>query len=372
MRLLVISFAPFIKKDGGFYAYSPYIKEMEIWAKYSNEIAFACPVLYQDNGLLISEVRFPVSRIFVTKAFDVTTIRNSIKALLFSFWNFFQLFRAMIWADHIHLRCPGNLGLMACIVQIFFPWKVKTAKYAGNWDPQSKQPFAYNCQKWLLNHTVFTRNMQVLVYGEWAGATRNIKSFFTASYHETDKVPVKPRSLNQPLDFIFVGTLSVEKRPMYAIQLVESLLKRGINARLSLYGHGVEKFNLERYIADHQLEKVVFLKGNFSSEAMKTVYQEAHFNILPSKSEGWPKVVAEAMFWGCLPVATAVSCVPNMLDNGGRGILLSMELEKDLAVITAIIQNQEQYSEMVDLGVEWSRKYTLDFFESEIRKLLQP
>jgi hypothetical protein len=61
-----------------------------------------------------------------------------------------------------------------------------------------------------------------------------------------------------------------------------------------------------------------------------------------------------------------------MLDNGGRGILLSMELEKDLAVITAIIQNQEQYSEMVDLGVEWSRKYTLDFFESEIRKLLQP
>ena len=43
------------------------------------------------------------------------------------------MYKAMKWADHIHLRCPGNIGLLGCIVQIAFPKKVKTVKYAGNW-----------------------------------------------------------------------------------------------------------------------------------------------------------------------------------------------------------------------------------------------
>ena len=372
MKLLVISFAPFIKKDGNFYAYSPYIKEMEIWAKYSEEIAFACPVLENGDGLLISEVKFPVSRLFITKAFDVTTFRKIISALLFSFGNFYQLFRAMIWADHIHLRCPGNLGLMACMVQVFFPRKTKTAKYAGNWDPKSKQPRAYNWQKWFLNNTILTKNMQVLVYGEWEGRSKNIKPFFTASYRDTDKISVSPRTLSQRIDFIFVGTLLKEKRPIYAVKLVQNLVDKGVNARLCLYGNGAEKSNLERYISDNQLEDVVFLRGNFDYEAMKKVYQEAHFNILPSQSEGWPKVVAEGMFWGTLPIASAVSCVPNMLGNGSRGFLLSMDLNQDVAAILQILNNQIQYDEMVMNGVEWSQKYTLDFFEGEIRKLLQP
>ena len=45
--------------------------------------------------------------------------------------------------------------------------------------------------------------------------------------------------------------------------------------------------------------------------------------ILPSKSEGWPKAIAEGMFFGCIPIATPVSCVPWMLADGSRGILVS-------------------------------------------------
>jgi hypothetical protein len=49
--------------------------------------------------------------------------------------------------------------------------------------------------------------------------------------------------------------------------------------------------------------------------------------LLPSDSEGWPKI-AEGMFWGCVPIATAVSCVPYMLDYGKED-LLDLDLEKD-------------------------------------------
>lgn len=371
MKLLVISFAPFIKKEGYFCAYSPYIKEMDIWAKHSDEIAFVCPILKNDNDLLISQIHFPISKIFVAKAFNVKSFSSSVKAFQYSFWNFYQLFRAMRWADHIHLRCPGNLGLMACIVQIFFPNKVKTAKYAGNWDPKSKQPLAYRLQKWLLSNTLLTKNMQVLVYGNWEGVTKNIKPFFTASYKEDEKTPIGPREFDQVIDFIFVGTLSVGKRPLYAVKMIQELAKKGLTVRLCLYGSGREKSKVENYIAEHQLGEVVFLKGNYSHEEMKKVYQQAHFNILPSKSEGWPKVVAEGMFWGCLPIATRVSCVPDMLDNGERGLLLTMDFYKDVLLISDLIKDREAYEEKVKKGLDWSRKYTLDLFESEIKTLLR-
>ena len=56
---------------------------------------------------------------------------------------------------------------------------------------------------------------------------------------------------------------------------------------------------------------------------MKKAFIEAHFLIFISKSEGWPKVVAEAMFWKCLPISTDVSCVAYMLDYGKRGTIVS-------------------------------------------------
>jgi len=55
----------------------------------------------------------------------------------------FRLFKAMQQADHIHLRCPATIALIASVVQLFFPSKKKTVKYAGNWSPKAKQPISY-------------------------------------------------------------------------------------------------------------------------------------------------------------------------------------------------------------------------------------
>ena len=371
MKLMVISSAPFFIKEGSYQAYSPYIKEMEIWARYS-EIGFCCPILKIDDGSLISKVNFDVSRLFEAKEFNITTFPQIIKASWFSFYNFYELLRAMDWADHIHLRCPGNLGLLGCIAQIFFPGKQKTAKYAGNWDPNATQPWSYKLQKWILSNTFLTRNMQVLVYGEWQEQSRNIKPFFTASYSEADKTPVAVRNFDSGISVLFVGTLSSGKQPLYAIRIVEALHKKGIKITLSLYGHGEEKAVIENYIRNNSLQNTIFLKGNQPKETLQIAFMQSHFVMLPSLSEGWPKAIAEGMFWGCVPIASKVSCVPNMLDGGKRGILLDMDFENDVEQLSALISNPNQYRAMVANGMDWSRKYTTDLFEGEIKKILQP
>ncbi|HEX9979476.1 MAG TPA: glycosyltransferase [Flavobacterium sp.] len=370
MKFAVISSAPFVTENDGFYAYSPYVKEIEIWAKYVTEFSVMCPVLKNSEGMLVSRISFPIANIYEAKAFNVKSFSNLLKALFFAFQNFLQIYRAMVWADHIHLRCPGNIGLMACLIQVFFPFKAKTAKYAGNWDPMAKQPLSYRIQKWILSNTFLTRNMQVLVYGHWERSTKNIKPFFTATYKDSDKMPIAVKPEDTAINFLFVGTLAPGKGPLYAIQLVESLHLNGHDVSLDIFGNGSEKSRLKDYINSNKLNEIVSLKDNQPLEIVQKAYQQSHFLILPSKSEGWPKVVAEAMFWGCVPLTTPVSCVPDMIANGKRGLLLKMDLRIDTQNIVQLLSNRPRYVTMSLEAAAWSQKYTLDLFESEIEALL--
>ena len=263
------------------------------------------------------------------------------------------------------------MGLLGSCIQIFFPKKKKTAKYAGNWDPKSKQPFSYRIQKWILNNTFLTKNMQVLVYGEWENQSKNIKPFFTASYAESEKQEVQNKNLKEIIKCIFVGTLSSGKQPLYAIQLIEKLKENGCNVQLTLYGDGTEKKQLKNYIQNNHCNDYIFLNPYISKVELKKIYQESHFLILPSKSEGWPKVVAEAMFWGCVPLATNVSCISNMLDNENNGLLLSLDIKSDSEKIQQLFQNESEYQAKINNAIHWSRNFTIDKFEEEIKQLLK-
>ncbi|MTH17560.1 glycosyltransferase [Flavobacterium sp. LC2016-01] len=369
MKLLVVTNAPIIYKTDKAFAYSPYVKELMVWEKYA-DIVFCCPVWKNDQGLLISEMPFNISKHYKLFDTNLKSFKEIVKAFFLSFCNFFMLLKAMNNADHIHLRCPGNIGLLGCIAQVFFPNKKKTAKYAGNWDPKSKQPLSYRLQKWILSNSFLTRNIQVLVYGDWKNQSRNIKPFFTATYSETEKEIVSKNNLNLKAEFIFVGSLVSGKNPLYVIKLVQELMKKGVKANLNLYGNGSEKNNLEIYIKENKLEDYIILHGNQNKETVKKAYQKSHFVILPSKSEGWPKAIAEGMFWGCVPIATKVSCVPFMLDYGNRGVLLEMNLEKDLHQLDCLFKNNEAFEFKSKLAQEWSQTYTTDFFENEIKNLL--
>lgn len=370
MKFAIFTHVPHSKADNQYYAYAPYVREMNVWGENVDELVIVAPFFIGDATAIDIPYVHPKIEFISVSNFDVLTFKSILQTILKLPALLIILFKAMQAADHIHLRCPGNIGLLACIVQMVFPNKSKTAKYAGNWDPKSKQPWTYKLQKWILNNTFLTRNIQVLVYGEWDGMSQNIKPFFTASYNAHDKVPLAQKSLNEIIDFVFVGALVQGKHPLYAIQLVENLHQKGYSVRLNLYGDGVERKLLEDYIVKQQLQSIVSLKGNQTQDIVKKAYQNSHFVVLPSDSEGWPKVIAEGMFWGCVPLATAVSCVPYMLDYENRGVLLAMNLESDSAKIERVLQDQSDFDAKRKKAAEWSRMFTLDVFEEAIKKLI--
>ena len=369
MNFVIISHVVHKVSAGKIHAYEPYVREMNLWLKYVEKIVIVAPAIMAEPNAI--EVPYQHEKIALNKISQIqfTSIKYIFKSIFRLPILFIQIFKACKKADHIHLRCPGNIGLLGCLVQILFPKKTKTAKYAGNWDPNSKQPLSYKFQKWILSNTFLSRNMTVLAYGEWENQTKNIKPFFTASFKDSDKVFVKKRNYEKELQFIFIGSLVAGKRPDLSIAIVENLIQKGFKINLKLYGDGVLRTQLEDYIKNNNLGSSISLEGNKPIENIREGLKEAHFLILPSKSEGWPKAVAEAMFFGVIPIASKISCVPYMLQNGNRGILIEQEVTSGVLKISEAIHDGD-LNKMSKLASEWSQQFTLEYFESEIKKLL--
>ena len=370
MKFVVITHVEHSYKDGKIYGYGPYIKEMNLWLKYVDEVIIVAPVSEKAPINIDLAYEHENLKMVSIPAISLTSITESIRTFFLLPIIKWKIFNALRKADHIHLRCPGNIGLIGSICQILFPKKRKTAKYAGNWDPKAKQPLTYKFQKWILGNTFLTKNIQVLVYGDWPGMSKNIKSFFTATYPQSKAGNFDSRNFDAPFNFVFVGSLSSGKRPLYAVKIIEFLLQKGIDLTFDLFGEGVERSSLESYIRSNNLGKRIKLHGNQTAETVETAYKRSDFLILPSKSEGWPKAVAEAMFWGGIPIVPEISCVPWMLGDGKRGILIKMDLERDATTLISLLSSEGKLQDMSKNGQAWSQNYTLDSFEDEIAKLV--
>lgn len=371
MRFLIVTQVLHKYFGGRYYAYGPYVREMNLWLRYVDEVIIVAP-LVNTRSFEPIDIAYNHTRINFLKIpqFDIISPKAILKTIIFLPKIVVSVFRGMRLADHIHLRCPGNVGLIGCIVQILFPHKRKTAKYAGNWDWNIRQPWSYRLQQRIIRNTLLTHKMTALVYGEWPDKTRNIKPFFTASYSENDKLPVSKKSINEVINLAFVGSLTKNKSPLTGIEVLKALTENGITATLTYCGEGQESIELTRKIKEYQLIDRAKLLGNVNSERVKEVLRETHFLIFISRSEGWPKAVSEAMWWGCLPITTPVSCVPQMLGNGERGDLVTGDFQQICNIIAGYRSDQPGYYKKSDNAMTWSREFTLEKFEEEIKMLI--
>ena len=371
MKFVIITHVVHKKIGNTYYAYGPYIREMNIWLKYVGNVILVAP-FDQTSPPEANELPYETHEIEFHRIpqFEITSFHSTLKTLLYLPLIIAQIVRGIKSADHIHIRCPGNVGLIGCLVQIFFPRKRKTAKYAGNWDWANKQPWSYRLQQRILRNTFLTRNMTALVYGEWSDNSRNLKPFFTASFSENERLPIYKTSLIEGVKLAFAGTLTENKNPLACAEVLHALTESGIKATLTYCGDGQERVKIEEFIISHHLLDRVKLLGNVDSGTIKHIMQEAHFLILLSRSEGWPKAVSEAMWWGCIPIASPVSCIPQMLGDGARG-----ELVKNSKEILGAISNYMRDPNLFELkskkAVSWSREYTLERFSNEIMHLIE-
>jgi glycosyltransferase involved in cell wall biosynthesis len=128
-----------------------------------------------------------------------------------------------------------------------------------------------------------------------------------------------PAGTADELVLAFVGRLDIISKGLdLLLQVLERPHWRQRTVRVSLFGHGPHERALRRMATEWKLKHVSF-KGE--SGDIEKVWSEHHALILPSRFEGMPLVMVEAMLCGRPCIATDVGGNGEVIRDGVNGFL---------------------------------------------------
>lgn len=153
--------------------------------------------------------------------------------------------------------------------------------------------------------------------------------------YTTRQQPIECKS-QELIRFCFIGWLVEAKGVKELFEAINVLAKRYVFEFIFVGGGTLEK-ELNEKIEENNLAKHVTVTGWVSTEVVKQYLSQSHVFVLPSKAEGFPIALLEAMSLGLPAICTDVGAIADSLFNTSNGYLL-----KDGSA-ESIAQAMEQY-----------------------------
>lgn len=125
-----------------------------------------------------------------------------------------------------------------------------------------------------------------------------------------------------PLRLLTVGRLAAQKSHEVLVDALGLLRDRGIDVQLTIVGEGPSRGAIERRIAVLGLADRVRLVGAVGQDLMGDQFASHDLFCLASVAEGLPIVLMEAMATGLPVVATRITGVPELVEDGRNGLLV--------------------------------------------------
>lgn len=159
-------------------------------------------------------------------------------------------------------------------------------------------------------------------------------------------------SIDAPADapvVALVGELDERKQQRVVIEAAPNVLDEFPNARILFVGDGEDRPALETAIRERGLEKSILLLGFRADIAEILAGSDAL--LLPSRVEGFGYVLVEAMAAGIPTIASNVSSIPEIVEDGVTGILHPVGDSGAVAnAIRLVIANPERARAMGEAG----------------------
>lgn len=375
MKLLIISHMPHHHRDGAVVGWAPTVRELDRLAtRFEHVRHVAClhpgdapqsAIPYSARNITLVPVPPSGAEGVLGKLDVLRTSPIYIRTIL----------RELRDADMVHVRAPAHIALMAMLVLSARKKPVaRWFKYAGNWKPAGRDSPSYAFQRWWLSHT-WHRGV-VTVNGEWPDQEPWVRTFFNPSLDDQDvergSSVALSKQLATPLRLLFVGRVETAKGAGRAIEIVASLRRRGVEVELELIGDGDERATFEALAVELGVARQIHFLGWQPPAAVYAAYERAHVMVLPtSASEGWPKVLSEGMAYGVVPVAGAVSSIPQYLAQLGTGAALRHDdIEGFATAIERYVKSPSTWRTESARAVEATRWFTFRHYLASIDTLL--
>ena len=129
---------------------------------------------------------------------------------------------------------------------------------------------------------------------------------------------------------LYIGSLKRVKGVDVLIKAFSSLNHNFKDLNLTIVGDGEERKRLKEMIHVQGLDSVVKDLVYVPYHLVKNQLSNALVFVLPSRSEGLPNVLLQAMAVGLPIVATQVGGVPSLIKNGENGLLVPADNPEEL------------------------------------------
>lgn len=367
-KLLVVSDTGMYQQGNNIYAFEPVVKELDSLLQIFEEITWiGFNSIHQTDNQSYTKVELEKIKVIILDNVGGKSIFDKLKIVLAypKMWGIIQ--DEVKNTQYIHSRAPSNPALITMLLSYKYRNKVFWFKYAGNWVGKASK--FYRLQRSFLK--TLNNNSKITINGNWANNKNNIISFENPCLTEDDRLVGKHlitrKKLTAPYNYCFVGGLNNNKGVALIIDAF-SKIKHPNLGTLHIVGDGVLRAELE--LKAKEVQTPIIFHGYLNKAAIVEIYKACKFMMLPSKSEGFPKVIGEAMNFGCVPIVSDVSCIGQYIINNENGFLLN-QITTD-ALIKSIIQSlnlePEIFREYLQINYKIAQKFTYSNYLTRVQK----
>ncbi|WP_179315818.1 glycosyltransferase [Winogradskyella undariae] len=371
MVLTIISHTEhYYLKDGTVVGWGPTVTEINYLSKYFDSI-YHLGMIYKDVAIPPSALPYTSSNIHFIPlpALGGQTFYSKM-LLVFSSPKVISTVRKYLnKSDWFQLRTPTGIGVYLIPYLTVCSNKSGWFKYAGNWNQQNP-PLGYRLQQIMLKK----QSRKVTINGNWEGQLSHCLTFENPCLSKENLIEgtrfMEQREFPEDWSFCYVGRLEREKGVERIIKAIASLSEPSKNKIkcIHLVGDGSEKKYFEQLA---ESSGVLFkFYGFLSRNDVFEIYKKSQVFIMPTQaSEGFPKVIAEAMNYGCIPLVSDVSSISQYIKHSKNGyIIKNGDLEHTKLSIEIILEDMsiDHYRNILDAGRPLLELFSFQHYQRRI------
>ncbi|MDU5333101.1 glycosyltransferase [Enterococcus sp.] len=189
--------------------------------------------------------------------------------------------------------------------------------------------------------------------------------YFTTNYSSIDLkdsfYSYSPqKKFDSPIKLVHVGFMDYFRKGQdIAIEATKLLIEEGYDVQLSLVGDGKERKTFESMARNFHISDKVIFHGNISNKMeIRNRLIESDIFLLPSHSEGLPRVIIEAMACSLPVVASSVDGIPELVEE--KYLINDFNPKSYMLKIKSLIDSKNEIERVRERNFNISKKYSAE------------
>jgi len=282
------------------------------------------------------------------------------------------IFRAVKQADAVHAPIPGDIGTLG-IVAAFVLRKPLYVRHCGNW--AVRRTAAEWCWRWFMERYAGGRNVMLATGGAPEPPSKrnaNVSWIFSTSLTEAELQMLSETPKHRSGARLITVSRQEPGKGTDTLILSLPLIRRAFpDVMLDVVGDGSALPQLRTLATNIGMSRRVIFHGAVGHKEVLELLSRATLFCYPTSSEGFPKVVLEAMACGLPIVTTRVSVLTHLVSQGCGRLLEEKTPDAVARAVQDCLADRDAQLSMAVAALAIAREHSLERWRDTVGERLR-